>query len=61
MRAPSLAMASADRLRLRQLRLIVALGEQGTLRRAAVAINVTQPTATKMLAEVEDNLGGPHL
>jgi hypothetical protein len=50
-------MASADRLRLRQLKLIVALGEQGTLRRAAIAINATQPTATKMLAEVEDIIG----
>jgi len=57
MRSPDLTLASADRLRFRQLKLIVALGEQGTLRRAAVAINATQPTATKMLAEVEDIMG----
>jgi DNA-binding transcriptional LysR family regulator len=45
------------RLRLRQLRLVVAIGEQGTLRRAAANINITQPTATKMLAEVEEIVG----
>ncbi|KMO18466.1 LysR family transcriptional regulator [Methylobacterium platani] len=49
--------ALADRLRLRQLRLVTALGEQGTLRRAAAALNVTQPTATKMLAECEAIFG----
>jgi DNA-binding transcriptional LysR family regulator len=52
-----LTMALADRLRVKQLKLIVALGEQGTLRRAATAINVTQPTATKMLSELEGVLG----
>ena len=57
MRASELTLALADRLRLRQLKLIVAIGEHGTLRRAALAINVTQPTATKMLAEVEDIMG----
>lgn len=45
------------RLRLRQLRLVVAIGEQGTLRRAAANINITQPTATKMLAEIEEIVG----
>jgi DNA-binding transcriptional LysR family regulator len=48
--------ALEGRLRLRQLKLVVAIGEQGTLRRAAAAINVTQPTATKMLAEIESIL-----
>lgn len=47
----------AERLRGRQLRLIAAIGEQGTLRRASAAINVTQPTATKMLSEMESLLG----
>lgn len=51
------AASLADRLRLRQLRLLIALGEQGTLRRAAAAMNVTQPTATKMLAECEAIFG----
>jgi DNA-binding transcriptional LysR family regulator len=45
------------RLRLRQLKLVVAIGEQGTLRRAAASINITQPTATKMLAEIEEIVG----
>lgn len=45
------------RIRLRQLRLVVAIGEQGTLRRAAASINITQPTATKMLAEIEEIVG----
>jgi DNA-binding transcriptional LysR family regulator len=45
------------RLRLRQLRLVAAIGEQGTLRRAAANINITQPTATKMLAEIEEIVG----
>lgn len=45
------------RLRLKQLSLVAALGEQGSLRRAAAEINVTQPTATKMLAEIEAVLG----
>ena len=47
----------ADRIRLRQLKLILAPGEQGTLRRASTAINVTQPTATKMLADLEQITG----
>ena len=44
-------VASADRLRLRQLKLLMEIGEQGTLGRASTALNVTQPTATKMLAD----------
>src|ERR1700728_1497723 len=44
-------------LRLRQLKLVAAIGEQGTLRRAAASINITQPTATKMLAEIEEIVG----
>jgi DNA-binding transcriptional LysR family regulator len=37
--------------------LIVALGEQGSLLHAATMIHVTQPTATKMPAELEQLLG----
>src|ERR1700712_1753545 len=40
-------------LRFKQLQLVAALGEQRTLGQAASTINVTQPTATKMLAELE--------
>lgn len=46
-----------DRLRLRQLRLILAIGERASLLQAAAKIHVTQPTATKMLAELEHSLG----
>lgn len=46
-----------SRLRLRQLRLMLALEELGSLRRAADEIGMTQPAATKMLHEAEDLLG----
>ena len=46
-----------SRLRLRQLRLMLALEEFGSLRRAADHISMTQPAATKMLHEAEDLLG----
>ena len=46
-----------SRLRLRQLRLMLALQELGSLRRAADNIGMTQPAATKMLHEAEDLLG----
>ncbi|CAO3452831.1 LysR family transcriptional regulator [Azospirillum largimobile] len=42
-----------NRLRLKQLALIAALGQQRNLHRAAEAVHVTQPTATKMLHDVE--------
>lgn len=46
-----------SRLRLRQLRLMLALEELGSLRRAADQIGMTQPAATKMLHEAESLLG----
>ena len=46
-----------SRLRLRQLRLMLALDELGSLRRAADEIGMTQPAATKMLHEAENLLG----
>lgn len=46
-----------SRLRLRQLRLILALQEFGSLRKAADHIGMTQPAATKMLHEAEDLIG----
>jgi DNA-binding transcriptional LysR family regulator len=46
---PALLSTLLTRLRLKQLSLIAALGEHHNLHRAAAAINVTQPTATKML------------
>jgi molybdenum-dependent DNA-binding transcriptional regulator ModE len=47
------------RLKVRQLALLVAIAEHRSLRRAAQAIAVTQPAATRMLGELEDALGFP--
>jgi DNA-binding transcriptional LysR family regulator len=43
----------------RQLALVLALAERGTLRRAAADVAVSQPAATKLLADLEDVLGVP--
>ena len=43
-----------NRLRMRQLGLLLALNEQRSLRKAASQIGMTQPAATKMLREMED-------
>ncbi|MCA6104109.1 LysR family transcriptional regulator [Bradyrhizobium brasilense] len=51
--ASTQASAFAYQLRLKQLQLMIALGDQGSLGKAAASLNVTQPTATKMLAELE--------
>ncbi len=45
------------RLKLRQLELLVQLAEHPSLARAAAAMNVTQPAATKLLQETENALG----
>lgn len=45
------------RVRLSQLRLLVALADTGTLQRAADAIHVTQPAATKALQQLEQIVG----
>jgi DNA-binding transcriptional LysR family regulator len=60
--APARSPADADwlqrsRLRLRHLRLVVAIDEQGTLHRAAERLAMTQPAATRLLAELERQLG----
>lgn len=46
-----------NRLRMRQVALLLAIDERGTLRAAASALGMTQPAATKMLHELEDTLG----
>jgi DNA-binding transcriptional LysR family regulator len=51
--------ALLGRLRLRQLALVVAIEELGSLRKAAERIGVSQPAATKMLVELELALGLP--
>lgn len=42
-----------SRLRLKQLRLLIALDEQGSLHRAAEQVSISQPGATKALHEIE--------
>ncbi|MDE1169550.1 MAG: LysR family transcriptional regulator [Pseudomonas sp.] len=46
-----------SRLRLKQLRLLIALDEFGSLHKAAESIAITQPGATKALHEIESTLG----
>lgn len=46
-----------NRLRMRQIALILAIDTQRTLRGAAAQLGLTQPAATKMLHELEDALG----
>ena len=41
------------RLKLKQLRLLVAVGEQGNIQAAARELNVSQPAATKMIKDLE--------
>lgn len=53
---PSLA-SLISRLRMRHLRLIIALDELGTVQKAADAVSMTQPGATKSLGEIEAMLG----
>lgn len=48
---------NASRLKTRQLLLLLHLHEQGSVLRAAEAANMTQPAASKLLAEMEDMLG----
>ncbi|WP_105132108.1 LysR family transcriptional regulator [Burkholderia sp. BE12] len=46
-----------NRLRMRQIALLLAVDECSTLRAAAEQMGLTQPAATKMLAELESALG----
>ncbi|MES2979976.1 MAG: LysR family transcriptional regulator [Pseudomonadota bacterium] len=46
-----------NRLRMRQVALILAVGEYGTLRKASAELGMTQPAATKMIQELESALG----
>lgn len=47
------------RLKLRQLKAILAIGEHLNLSKAARALGVSQPALTKSLHEIEDTLGVP--
>ena len=46
-----------SRLRLKQLRLLIALDDFGSLHKAAESVAITQPGATKALHEIESTLG----
>lgn len=48
-----------NRLRMRQIALLLAVEECSTLRAAADRLGLTQPAATKMLRELESALGQP--
>jgi len=48
-----------NRLRMRQVALMLAIDELRTLRAAATHLGMAQPTASKMLHELEDALGEP--
>jgi DNA-binding transcriptional LysR family regulator len=48
-----------SRLKLRHLRLVVALDECRNLHRAAETMNIAQPAASKLLAEIEEILNQP--
>lgn len=48
-----------NRLRMRQVALLLAIESHGTLRAAAAELGMTQPAATKMLHELESALGHP--
>src|SRR5690349_12631482 len=45
------------RLKTRQLMLLVAIGDEGNIHRAAEILNVSQPSASKLLKDLEDVLG----
>ena len=49
--------ANAMRLKTRQLQLLLHLAEHGSVLRAAEAASMTQPAASKLLAEMESTLG----
>jgi len=48
---------ATQRLSVKQLRIIAAIEDRGSIREAAESLNITQPTATKALKEAERILG----
>ena len=58
---PNSAVAARlpSRLKTRQLTLLLHLSAQRSILRAAEAANMTQPAASKLLAELEDTIGAP--
>ncbi len=45
------------RLKTRQLMLVIAIGDEGNIHRAAETLNMSQPAASKLLKDLEDVLG----
>jgi DNA-binding transcriptional LysR family regulator len=45
------------RLKTRQLMLLIAIGDEGNIHRAAEILNMSQPAASKLLKDLEDVLG----
>lgn len=58
-RSPALEQLVTMRLKLRHLRLIVALDDHRKLNRAAQELGLSQPAASKMLGEIEKTVGVP--
>jgi DNA-binding transcriptional LysR family regulator len=59
MSKPALDARLPTRLKTRQLTLLLHLDERRSILRAAEAANMTQPAASKLLAELEDAVGAP--
>ena len=57
MASTTLSPALLNRLRMRQVTLLLAIEVHGTLHAASTALGMTQPAATKMLHALEDTLG----
>ena len=57
MRKPAIDVRLVSRLKTRQLILLIHLDDRRSILRAADAANMTQPAASKLLAELEDTLG----
>ncbi|BEP93100.1 LysR family transcriptional regulator [Acidovorax sp. sif1233] len=55
--SPFVVSQLLNRLRMRQVALMLAFAEHGTLRGAAVELGMSQPAATKMIQELESALG----
>ena len=58
MTKPAIDARLVSRLKTRQLILLIHLDDRRSILRAAEAANMTQPAASKLLAELEDTLGG---
>jgi len=56
---PTPSRPTPSRLKPRQLALVVALADTANLHRAAERLNMTQPTASRLLKEMENALGVP--